>query len=62
MLTLEQIRAGLSDRVPAKVAKATGVHYNTVREVRDNPEANPTYKVLAALSYYLESRIYDDKA
>jgi len=56
MLTLEQIRNALSDRMPSKVAEATGLHYNTIREVRDNPDANPTYKVLMALSTYLESR------
>jgi hypothetical protein len=53
MLTLEQIREALRDRMPARVAEATGLHYNTIREVRDNPEANPTYKVLKALSDYL---------
>ena len=56
MMTLEQIRKALSDRMPSKVAQATGLHYNTIREVRDNPNANPTYKVLLALSNYLEGR------
>lgn len=56
MMTLEQIRNALSDRMPTKVAEATGLHYNTIREVRDNPSANPTYKVLVALSDYLEGR------
>jgi hypothetical protein len=42
--------------MPIKVAEATGVHYNTIRQVRDNPNANPTHKVLLALSNYLESR------
>jgi hypothetical protein len=56
MMTLEQIRDALSDRMPIKVAEATGVHYNTIRKVRDNPDANPTHKVLQALSDYLESR------
>ena len=56
MMTLEQIRNALSDRMPVKVADATGLHYNTIREVRDNPDANPTYTVLLALSNYLESR------
>ena len=56
MMTLEQIRDALSDRMPIKVAEATGVHYNTIRQVRDNPNANPTHKVLLALSNYLESR------
>jgi hypothetical protein len=56
MMTLEQIRDALSDRMPIKVAEATGVHYNTIRQVRDNPNANPTHKVMLALSNYLESR------
>jgi hypothetical protein len=61
MMTLEQIRKALSDRMPAKVAEATGLHYNTIREVRDNPDANPTYKVLMALSNYLEGRTHDNQ-
>lgn len=56
MMTLEQIRTALADRMPGRVAEATGLHYNTIREVRDNPNANPTYKVLRALSDYLSSR------
>ena len=62
MLTLEQIRESLRDRMPAKVAEATGLHYNTIREVRDNPDANPTYKVMLALSTYLEGRSNDQQS
>ena len=53
MLTLDQIRAAMRDRRLAKVAEETGLHYNTIREIRDNPDANPTYKVIKALSDYL---------
>ena len=56
MLTLEQIRAALQDRMPSKVAKATGLHYNTIRDVRSNAGANPAYTTLKALSDYLESQ------
>ena len=56
MMTLQQIKDALGDRSPMKVAKATGLHYQTIREVRDNPMANPTYKVLLALSNYLEGK------
>ena len=56
MMSLEQIRQALVDRMPGKVAEATGLHYNTIREIRDNPKANPTYKVLKSLSDYLEGR------
>lgn len=53
MMTLEQIKQALRDRRPGIVAEATGLHLNTVRDVRDNPDANPTYKVLKLLSDYL---------
>lgn len=53
MMYLEQIRAALADRRLSLVAEATGLHYNTVREIRDNPDANPTYKAVKALSDYL---------
>jgi len=55
MLTLEKIKSELADRQPGKVAKATGLHYNTIRKVRDNPDANPSYRVIVALSEYLEN-------
>lgn len=56
MMTLEQIRLALIDRRPGLIAEATGLHLNTVRDIRDNADANPTYKVLKALSDYLEHR------
>ena len=56
MLTLEQIRESLRDRMPAKVAEATGLHYNTIRIIRDDPNANPTYKAVKALSDYLQGQ------
>ena len=56
MMNLEEIRHALEDRVPTKVAEATGVHYNTIRQIRSNPEANPTHKVMQKISDYLESR------
>jgi hypothetical protein len=54
MLTLEQIKAALSDRRIKMVAQATGLHNNTIRDIRDNPKANPSYRVMKALSDYLE--------
>jgi hypothetical protein len=53
--TLDKIRFLLQDRRLNHIAEATGIHINTIRDVRDNPDANPTYKVLVALSNYLES-------
>ena len=55
MMTLEHIRSALQDRRIGKVAKATGLHYNTIRDIRDNPEANPTWRVMKALNDYLEA-------
>jgi hypothetical protein len=37
------------------IAEATGIHFNTIREIRDNENANPTYKVMTKLTDYLES-------
>ena len=42
--------------MPSKVAKATGLHYNTIRDVRSNPHANPSHSTLKALSDYLEGK------
>jgi hypothetical protein len=53
MMTLERISEGLKDRRLMVVSEATGVHWNTIRTIRDNPKANPTYQVLVKLSDYL---------
>ncbi|MBK9427236.1 MAG: hypothetical protein IPN63_07580 [Gammaproteobacteria bacterium] len=54
MMTLHTIRQALKDRRLDKVAAATGLHPNTIRDIRDNEDANPTWRVLSALSEYLE--------
>lgn len=54
MMTLEKIREALQDRRIDRVSDATGLHYNTIRTVRDDPSANPTHRVMQALSDYLE--------
>lgn len=53
MLTLEDIRKRLEDRRLNMVAEATGLHYNTVRNIAVGDNTNPTYEVLKALSDYL---------
>ena len=53
MLTLDEIRERLMDRRLPVVSEATGVHFNTIRNIRDNPWANPTYQVMVKLSDYL---------
>ena len=57
MLTLDQIRDKLQDRRLGLIVKATGLHYNTLREVRDNLEANPTYKVIKLLNDYFSGTL-----
>ena len=56
MMTLEEIRYALKDRMPIRVAEATGIHYNTIRAIRDDLGANPTYNVMKKLSDYLENK------
>jgi hypothetical protein len=56
MLTPDEIRRRLQDRRLPVVSKATGVHHKTIRDIRDNEHHNPTYRVLKALSDYLEER------
>lgn len=57
MLTLDEIRERLMDRRLPIVSEATGVHFNTIRNIRDNPWANPTYQVMVKLSDYLTYKI-----
>lgn len=56
MLTLEDIKRRLSDRRLSRVAEATGLHYNTVRNIAIGENKNPTYDVLKTLSDYLTDR------
>lgn len=53
-MTVEQIRHELQDRQAMAVARATGLHFNTVRRVRDG--ANPSPETRQALASYLEAR------
>ena len=62
MLTLETIREKLQDRVPSKVAKATGLHVNTVANIRDGKSENPEYATLRALSDYLAPAVATNEA
>jgi hypothetical protein len=53
MLTLEQLSAMLKDRRLGFISEATGVHANTLREIRDNPDkANPTWRTMTTLNEY----------
>ena len=56
MLTLEEIKAKLADRRLDAVAKATGLHVNSVARIRDGKNLNPKHSTVAVLSAYLEAR------
>lgn len=62
MLRLDEIKAELADRRLSIVSAVTGIHYNTLRQVRDDPNANPTYKVMSALSDYITERRNNDSS
>jgi len=53
-MTLDQIRQSLQDRRLTVVARHTRIAYNTIREIRDNPDANPKWNTICTLSDYLE--------
>ena len=55
MLTLELIREQLQDRRLTVIAERTGLHPNTLRDIRNNEGCNPSHRVLLALSTYIES-------
>lgn len=57
MLTLEEIISKLQDRNITVVAGVTGIHYNTLRAIRDGKNDNPTYKVMVKLSEYFNDDI-----
>lgn len=54
MLSLEQIVIRLQDRNLMEVSRRTGVGYANLHALATMRNRNPTYKVLKALSDYLE--------
>lgn len=55
MLTVEQVRAMLQDRRIDIVAAATGLHRNTIANIRAGRGSLPSYTTLEKLSDYLTS-------
>jgi hypothetical protein len=52
-MSISEIRHQLWDRVPSMVSRATGIHYNTIRAIRDGSGLNPTHSTLQRLSDYI---------
>ena len=53
MLTLEQISEKLKDRRLGMISDATGLHYNTIKAIRDGDSKRPSHDTIKALSDYL---------
>jgi len=53
-MTPEAIRSALKDRRLDMVSKATGLHVNTIRQIRDGKSTNSRYETIAILTKYLE--------
>ena len=55
-MNIEQIRKELQDRQLHKIAKATGLHVNTIRGIRDGFITDPRLSTVQALADYLEGK------
>lgn len=55
MLTIEEIRIKMQDRNVTKVAKSIGVSRVYLSMILNNKKSNPSYKIIKALSDYLEA-------
>jgi len=56
-MQLEQIREQLKDRLPSRVAEATGLHVNTIRNIRDGVSSKPGFEVVEKIRQYLEAQM-----
>ncbi len=53
MMTMEYIKRVLKDRKTSSICRATGLHANTVRELKKNPLYNPNYDTYRKLVEYV---------
>lgn len=53
LLSLEQIKAALADRRISSVAAATGLHANTLHQIKKGINVNPSLRTVTILSQYL---------
>lgn len=56
VLSVADIRKALEDRRLALVSSETGLHYNTLKEIRDGRSTDPRYSTMLTLTKYLEGR------
>lgn len=57
MMSREQIRHELADRNVMKVARATGLHFQTIRRARDG-QSNMSESTRERLAAYLQERAF----
>lgn len=55
-MTPEEMQKALEDRRLTVVSRETGIHYNTLKNIRNGDNKNPSYRVARLLSDYLERR------
>lgn len=55
-MNTEQIKLALKDRRLGMVSKATGLHVNTLRKIRDGKSTDLKHTTVVALSEYLEGK------
>lgn len=53
-MTMEELRAALTDRRIPIIAERTGIHHNTIAAIRDGTTKEPSYRVVSALIEYLK--------
>ena len=56
MLTIEEVKSRLSDRNLKEVSRRTGISYANLYAIGTGRRKNPTYRVIAKLSDYLEQK------
>ena len=55
VMSMDEIKSALEDRKLNVVAKAIGVHPNTLSELKNGRLTNPRYSTLEALSDYFNT-------
>lgn len=56
MLTPDEVKSKLIDRVPDVVSEGSGLHVNTVRALKNGTATKPSYETMRKISEYFESQ------
>jgi len=55
MLTPEEVKDKLKDRVPDVVSAGSGLHANTIRALKKGTATKPSYETMKKISDYFEA-------